>query len=72
MLKLGWTTAAIVPELAREIRTQNTDNYRANICWLETLTGIIETQQIYAHMNNDARQIINEWIDERAMIRLFR
>lgn len=28
MLELGWHTAAIVPELAREIRTQNTDAFR--------------------------------------------
>ena len=28
MLRLGWHTAAVVPELAREIRTQNDQGYR--------------------------------------------
>ncbi|KHJ79538.1 5' nucleotidase family protein, partial [Oesophagostomum dentatum] len=72
ILRLGWRTAAIVPELAREIRIQNDDLYRKNIQWLEMLTAIIEAYQSGVNQDPEAANIINGWRDERSRLRLFR
>ncbi|KHJ89347.1 HAD superfamily hydrolase, 5'-nucleotidase [Oesophagostomum dentatum] len=69
ILRLGWRTAAIVPELAREIRIQNDDLYRKNIQWLEMLTAIIEAYQSGANQDPEAANIINGWRDERSRLR---
>ncbi|CAJ0922868.1 unnamed protein product, partial [Mesorhabditis belari] len=69
MLRLGWHTAAIVPELAREIRAQNTDEYRRSIQWLETLTNLIANFQVDGRRNAECGQIINEWAEERRKLR---
>ncbi|CAJ0574533.1 unnamed protein product, partial [Mesorhabditis spiculigera] len=69
MLKLGWHTAAIVPELAREIRAQNTDEYRRNIQWLETLTYLMSNFQGDGRRNTECAAIINEWAEERRKLR---
>lgn len=69
MLKLGWHTAAIVPELAREIRVQNEDFYRYTILWMETLTQLIETYQKYTDVDCECRTIIEEWGKERKQLR---
>lgn len=69
MLQLGWHTAAIVPELAQEIRIQNEDTYRETITWMEVLTQLIEK---YQHLGRDdihSQTVINEWILERRMLR---
>lgn len=41
MLKLGWRTGCIVPELGGEISLQNGDAYRKCVTWLHTLTHLI-------------------------------
>ena len=69
MLRLGWHTAAIVPELAREIRVQNEELYRYTILWMETLTQLIETYQKYADIDFESRNIIEEWAKERKQLR---
>uniref|UniRef100_A0A914XAW7 Zinc finger protein 593 homolog n=1 Tax=Plectus sambesii TaxID=2011161 RepID=A0A914XAW7_9BILA len=69
MLKLGWHTGAIVPELAREIRTQNMDNYRSLVCWLETLTSLIEKFQDAAQGDPAVERVLQEWIKERSLLR---
>ncbi|KAF8375482.1 hypothetical protein PRIPAC_81911 [Pristionchus pacificus] len=69
MLRLGWGTAAIVPELAREIRSQNGDFYQKGIMWLETLTLLIERERTGTRGDREAEQLIHEWMDERAKIR---
>uniref|UniRef100_A0A0M3I4Q1 5'-nucleotidase domain-containing protein 3 n=2 Tax=Ascaris TaxID=6251 RepID=A0A0M3I4Q1_ASCLU len=69
MLMLGWHTAAIVPELAREIRLQNDDDYRNAVIWLQYLTLLIEEYQKYAGTDNETRRLITDWFDERAVLR---
>jgi hypothetical protein len=69
MLKLGWHTGAIVPELAREIRTQNTDTYRQLVCWLETLTSLIEMNQCDTQKDSAVAQVLQDWVEERRLIR---
>ena len=70
MLKLGWNTGAIVPELAREIRTQNTGKYRELVTWLETLTDLIEKYQSFAKNDHVCGQVLHDWAEERRNIRL--
>ncbi|ETN81730.1 hypothetical protein NECAME_17838 [Necator americanus] len=67
--ELGWRTAAVVPELAREIRIQNDDVYRRNIQWLEMLTAIIEEYQAGAQEDPESTEIINKWRNERSRLR---
>lgn len=69
MLKLGWHTAAIVPELAREIRTQNEDEYRETIIWLDALTRLIEKYQHLGRTDLESQRVINEWVLERRRLR---
>ncbi|GMS96345.1 hypothetical protein PENTCL1PPCAC_18520 [Pristionchus entomophagus] len=69
MLRLGWGTAAIVPELAREIRSQNEEFYQKGIMWLETLTLLIERERAGARGDREAEQLIHQWMDERTKIR---
>jgi hypothetical protein len=69
MLKLGWHTAAIVPELAREIRIQNVDEYRWTIMWMDALTKLIEKHQHYGRDNSEAAFVILEWLEERRLMR---
>jgi len=70
MLKLGWNTAAIVPELAKEIRTQNSDEYRERICWQESLGSLIETHQQQANASPEAAAEMAKWMAERTAVRL--
>ncbi|WKY05626.1 hypothetical protein Q1695_006100 [Nippostrongylus brasiliensis] len=65
ILRLGWRTAAIVPELAREIRIQNEESYRSTIQWLGMLTAIIETLQPGALQNSETAIVLDEWRIER-------
>ncbi|KAH7731078.1 5-nucleotidase domain containing 2-like protein [Aphelenchoides avenae] len=65
MLRLGWHTAAIVPELAREIRVQNRDGYRHTIMWMEALTHLIECYQKYSRADPEAAALIEAWVEER-------
>lgn len=69
MLMLGWHTAAIVPEVAREIRLQNAEEYQESVNWMEYLTILIERYQKYAESNLELRNLIREWLAERADIR---
>ncbi|CAJ0603217.1 unnamed protein product [Cylicocyclus nassatus] len=69
ILRLGWRTAAVVPELAREIRTQNNDAYRRSIQWLEVLTTIIEEYQANAQDDPDSAELMEDWRKERADLR---
>ncbi|CAD5219680.1 unnamed protein product [Bursaphelenchus okinawaensis] len=70
MLQIGWRTAAIVPELAREIRTQNTDKYRLRVLWLETLSRLIEQHQKYGKHDVKAEEVIRGWAEERRRLRI--
>ncbi|KAK0398645.1 hypothetical protein QR680_002689 [Steinernema hermaphroditum] len=69
MLQLGWHTAAIVPELAREIRAQNHEQFRVAITWLELLTSLIEAYQCAEPADDEGRAEFRKWILERRMLR---
>lgn len=71
MLMLGWHTAAIVPEVAREIRYQNDEDYQKSINWIEYLTLLVEKYQKYSQSDPQIKALIREWLDERAEIRFF-
>lgn len=46
MLRHGWRTAAIVPELEHETKVVSTDQYALNLTWLQALTGLMERLQV--------------------------
>ncbi|TMS38264.1 hypothetical protein L596_005029 [Steinernema carpocapsae] len=69
MLQLGWHTAAIVPELAREIRAQNHEEFRTTVTWLEILTRLIESYQCFELADERAKGEFTNWILERRMLR---
>jgi len=45
-LKHGWRTGAIIPELRKEIKIMNTEEYMHMMAWLQALTGLIEQMQV--------------------------
>nr|XP_046221374.1 5'-nucleotidase domain-containing protein 2-like isoform X2 [Oncorhynchus gorbuscha] len=45
MLRHGWRTGAIVPELEVETRVVNTEQYAQGLTWLQALTGLLERMQ---------------------------
>lgn len=46
MLRHGWRTGAIIPELEREIRIINTEQYMHSLTWQQALTGLLERMQV--------------------------
>uniref|UniRef100_A0A0N4ZCR2 5'-nucleotidase domain-containing protein 3 n=1 Tax=Parastrongyloides trichosuri TaxID=131310 RepID=A0A0N4ZCR2_PARTI len=69
ILQLGWRTAAIVPELAREIRLQNEDDYIKNILWIEALTEIYERYQYLKDECNNCAKTLENLDNERRKTR---
>uniref|UniRef100_A0A7N6C1Y6 5'-nucleotidase domain containing 2 n=1 Tax=Anabas testudineus TaxID=64144 RepID=A0A7N6C1Y6_ANATE len=63
MLRHGWRTAAIVPELEQETRVVSTSRYSLNLTWLQALTGLMERLQTYR--DPESKQILQEWQKER-------
>lgn len=47
MLRHGWRTGAIVPELEVETRVVNTEQYAQGLTWLQALTGLLERMQVH-------------------------
>lgn len=45
-LKHGWRTGAIIPELRKEIKIMNTEEYVHMVAWSQALTGLIEQMQV--------------------------
>ncbi|VDO44829.1 unnamed protein product [Haemonchus placei] len=70
ILRLGWRTAAVVPELAREIRIQNDESHQKIIQWLEMLTAIIELYRPESLKDPESVKVIEEWQAERGEYRL--
>uniref|UniRef100_A0A1A8KU69 5'-nucleotidase domain containing 3 n=1 Tax=Nothobranchius kuhntae TaxID=321403 RepID=A0A1A8KU69_NOTKU len=62
-LKHGWRTGAIIPELRKEIKIMNTQQYAHMMTWLQALTGLIEQMQV--HRDPATRAVVEEWIKER-------
>ncbi|XP_059572072.1 5'-nucleotidase domain-containing protein 2 isoform X2 [Alligator mississippiensis] len=67
MLRHGWRTGAIVPELETEIRIINTEQYMHSLTWQQALTGLLERMQM--HQDAESKQVLLEWMQERQEIR---
>lgn len=52
MLRHGWRTGAIVPELELETRVVNTEQYAQSLTWLQALTGLLERMQVSGATEN--------------------
>uniref|UniRef100_A0A673CC05 5'-nucleotidase domain containing 3 n=1 Tax=Sphaeramia orbicularis TaxID=375764 RepID=A0A673CC05_9TELE len=66
-LKHGWRTGAIIPELRKEIKIMNTEEYMHMMTWLQALTGLIEHMQV--HRDPASSSVVQEWIREREVHR---
>ncbi|XP_018540004.1 5'-nucleotidase domain-containing protein 3 [Lates calcarifer] len=66
-LKHGWRTGAIIPELRKEIKIMNTEQYVHMMTWLQALTGLIEQMQV--HRDSASQAVVEEWIREREAMR---
>ncbi|XP_054476195.1 5'-nucleotidase domain-containing protein 3 [Anoplopoma fimbria] len=66
-LKHGWRTGAIIPELRKEIKIMNTEQYMHMMAWLQALTGLIEQMQV--HRDAASQAVVEEWIKEREAMR---
>ncbi|CAG08707.1 unnamed protein product, partial [Tetraodon nigroviridis] len=67
-LKHGWRTGAIIPELRKEIRIMNTEEYIHMVAWSQALTGLIEQMQV--HRDPASQAVVKEWIRERETMRM--
>uniref|UniRef100_A0A672NV33 5'-nucleotidase domain containing 3 n=1 Tax=Sinocyclocheilus grahami TaxID=75366 RepID=A0A672NV33_SINGR len=67
-LKHGWRTGAIIPELRKEIKIMNTEEYVHTMTWLQALTGLLEHMQV--HRDSASQMVIQQWINEREEMRL--
>ncbi|KAL4675574.1 hypothetical protein H8959_009719 [Pygathrix nigripes] len=67
MLRHGWRTGAIIPELEREIRIINTEQYIHSLTWQQALTGLLERMQTY--QDAESRQVLAAWMKERQELR---
>ncbi|XP_054709847.1 5'-nucleotidase domain-containing protein 3-like [Uloborus diversus] len=62
----GWRTGAIIAELNREINILNSEEFRHDVGWLQTLQHLIEEMQDY----EEAGDIIEQLLLERDQLRL--
>ncbi|KAG9270350.1 5'-nucleotidase domain-containing protein 2-like [Astyanax mexicanus] len=67
MLRHGWRTGAIVPELELETKVVNTEQYAQSLTWLQALTGLLERMQMYR--DPGSREVLQEWLKEREELR---
>ncbi|XP_069592937.1 5'-nucleotidase domain-containing protein 2 isoform X1 [Ranitomeya imitator] len=67
MLRHGWRTGAIVPELKNEIRIINTEQYMHSLTWQQALTGLLQRMQTY--QDAESKQVLSEWMRERQELR---
>ncbi|KAI1888014.1 hypothetical protein AGOR_G00180680 [Albula goreensis] len=66
-LKHGWRTGAIIPELRKEIKIMNTEEYIHTVTWLQSLTSLVERMQVHRDLASQA--VLREWIKEREEMR---
>lgn len=66
-LKHGWRTGAIIPELRKEIKIMNTEEYVHTMTWLQSLTNLLEQMQV--HRDAASQSVIQQWIKEREDLR---
>ncbi|GFS37240.1 5'-nucleotidase domain-containing protein 3 [Nephila pilipes] len=62
----GWRTGAIIYELAREIEILNSEEFRHDVGWLQTLQHLIEEMQDC----EEADDIIQQLLKERDVLRV--
>uniref|UniRef100_A0AAY4DEJ2 5'-nucleotidase domain-containing protein 2 n=1 Tax=Denticeps clupeoides TaxID=299321 RepID=A0AAY4DEJ2_9TELE len=67
MLRHGWRTGAIVPELEVETRVVNTEQYAQSLTWLQALTGLLERMQM--HKDPESKKVLEDWLKEREELR---
>ncbi|XP_037540705.1 5'-nucleotidase domain-containing protein 2 [Nematolebias whitei] len=68
MLRHGWRTAAIVPELEDETKVVSAHQYATTLTWLQALTGLMERLQI--HRDPESKKVFEEWQKEREELRV--
>lgn len=68
MLRHGWRTGAIVPELETETKMVNTEQYSQALTWLQALTGLLERMQVSKKAEEDPLGSY-EWNGGRSMTR---
>ncbi len=64
-MKLGWNTGAIVPELEKEIKTQNSGDFNYCVQWVQILNSMIDLYQDKARAEAETHEILGMWILER-------
>ncbi|KAL7988257.1 hypothetical protein Chor_007176 [Crotalus horridus] len=69
MLRHGWRTGAIVPELETETKMVNTEQYSQALTWLQALTGLLERMQMF--QDPESQQVLQDWMKERQELRAF-
>ncbi|XP_007506407.1 5'-nucleotidase domain-containing protein 2-like isoform X2 [Monodelphis domestica] len=67
MLRHGWRTGAIVPELETETKIVNTEQYSQSLTWLQALTGLLERMQMFR--DSESQQVLQDWMKERQEMR---
>ncbi|KAK2093542.1 5'-nucleotidase domain-containing protein 2 [Saguinus oedipus] len=67
MLRHGWRTGAIIPELECEIHVINTEQYMHSLTWQQAHTGLLESMQTY--QDTESRQVLAAWMKERQELR---
>ncbi|XP_077180426.1 5'-nucleotidase domain-containing protein 2-like [Paroedura picta] len=67
MLRHGWRTGAIVPELEVETKVVNTEQYSQALTWMQALTGLLERMQMY--QDPESQQVLQDWMKERQELR---
>ncbi|XP_022043136.2 5'-nucleotidase domain-containing protein 2 [Acanthochromis polyacanthus] len=68
MLRHGWRTGAIVPELEHETKVVSTHKYALSLTWLQALTGLMERLQ--THRGTESKEVFQEWQKEREELRV--
>ncbi|GAB6018545.1 hypothetical protein CHUAL_000240 [Chamberlinius hualienensis] len=66
-LHFGWGTCAIISELAREIKTLNTDEFKRTLKWLEVIQQLMEKMQDFE--DHESQVVIRQWEEERDQLR---
>ncbi|OCT67287.1 hypothetical protein XELAEV_18038572mg [Xenopus laevis] len=67
MLRHGWRTGAIVPELETETKIVNTEQYSQSLTWLQALTGLLERMQNFR--DPESQLVLQDWMKERHELR---
>ncbi|XP_020648629.3 5'-nucleotidase domain-containing protein 2 [Pogona vitticeps] len=67
MLRHGWRTGAIVPELETETKMVNTEQYSQALTWLQALTGLLERMQMFH--DPESQKVLQDWMKERQELR---